>query len=71
MIWQKGGEEFGDLYMHVYLISLFYTKRGRRILYVCFFSYFIAYMCRFAYDHSLHIFMFIAMHELRGSFYEA
>ena len=32
MIWQKGGEVFWSLYMQVYFISLFYTKRGRRIL---------------------------------------
>ena len=33
--------------------------------------YQISCLCIFYVEHLLHIFMFIAMHELRGSFYEA
>ena len=95
MIWQKGGEKFRVLYMHVYFISFFYTKRRRRILriYICMFIsigirahmfclykkgrsiyvYFLiyAYICCLVYAYHWIFLLFIAMHELRGSFYEA
>ena len=95
---KKGEKYLMSLYMHVYFISLFYTKRRRRILrvYICMFIFlFNAYMfclCTkrrsiwrvylYLFPHlciymlfvlctSFIIFMFIAMHELRGSFYKA
>ena len=40
VLYKKGEKKFGVLYMHVYFISMFYTKRGRRILriymHICF-----------------------------------
>ena len=74
MNWQKGGEVFGEiiyacLFMHVYF--LIYAKRGKRIWWV--YAYLFLYLCiyvLFGLCISLNIFMFIAMHKLRGSFYE-
>ena len=32
---------------------------------------FIAYLCMFHVSYSLHIYVYLIMHELRGSFFEA
>ena len=50
---------FFSIDIRAYMFCL--CKKGRSIL----------QLCMYVYEHSLHIFMFIAMHELRGSFYEA
>ena len=52
--------------MHVYLFSYFIQKGGEVFL----LPFMHIYLC-LMYEHSLNILMFIAMHELRGSFYEA
>ena len=67
---KKGEKYFESLYMHVYFFV--YAKRGKRIwwVYACLFPYLCIYVL-FGLCISLNIFMFIAMYELRGSFYEA
>ena len=40
----KRGRGIGVLYMHDYLIFLFYTKRGRRILRVLYMHVYVIYM---------------------------
>jgi len=58
--------------MHAYIllsmhICFDYEKRGE-VLDLLMFIFSFMHIC---VEPSLHIFMFIAMHELRGSFYEA
>ena len=67
------------------ILSLYACLLTIDIIYACLFLQLISSIYVFVYtngekysslmhvyvEHSLHIFMFIAMHELRGSFYEA
>ena len=58
--------------MHVYFVSSFMQKGEKELsefMHVYFLVY--AYMFVFGLCISLNIFIFIAVHELRGSFYEA
>ena len=77
--WQKGREWFW-VYMHILSLCLYkmgrrilkvYSKRGRRFLICMFLSpCFCIYIC-LVLCTSLNIYLFIVMHELKGSFYEA
>ena len=75
--WEKNFESlFESLYMHVYFLFNAYMfclcKKGRSIWKVslCLFPHLWIYML-FVLCTSWNIFMFIVMHELRGSIYEA
>jgi len=66
MNWQKEGEEFREfIYACLFcmIIFLLMQKGKKNLIY--------ASMLLFRLCISLHIYLFIAMHELRGSFYEA
>ena len=70
----KGGEVFGE-FIYAYLLFISFpclSKKGKRIwwVYACLFSYLCIYVL-FDLCILLNIFMIIAMHELRGSFFEA
>ena len=66
---KKGKKYLENLYMHVYFISLFMQKGEKE-----FGEFIYVYLCiyvLFGLCTLLNIFMFIVMHELWGSFYEA
>ena len=70
---KKGEKFFESLYMHVYF-SLFMQngeEEFSEFIYACLIFGIYAYMFVFALCISLNIYLFIIMHELRGSFYEA
>jgi len=68
---QKGGESFW-VYMHICFV---YAKWGKEFLKnfwsLCMLSPCLCIYVCLVLCTSLHIFMFIVMHKLRGSFYEA
>ena len=49
MNWQKGGEEFGEFYMHVYFISLFMQKGEEELL--CMFISLFLHICVVLFMH--------------------
>ena len=82
--WQKGGEVF-EMYMHVFLTLLlkgrriyvyaymfcFANRRKRVWLVLCLLACLSPYICIHVYVLHCYILLFIVMHELRGSFFEA
>ena len=72
MNWQKAEKVFGVLYMHMFILLPRLCKKGEKnLVNLCIFISFYEYMCCLVYAYHWISLLFIAMHELRGSFYEA
>ena len=49
MIWQKGGEKFGVLYMHVYAWFPCFIQKGRKTFWEFYRCMFMSFKCKFIF----------------------